>query len=697
MSLSEATPASRFAVASDRDVRITVYSAVGARLHGQEGVLDVALPHGLYRVQLERAGQLATHLVDHEGPTDLRWPGPKLATPALLAGAATSHDYYTEPAERLSIADTCDPLGPAPHHGRLFIFLRREARDRGPARLPSEPVAIHDAAGRRIATLCYHTSQIDERVGYIALSARIAAGTYRVRVHRAHRDLPITIPEGRAAHVFVADDGRVRLEDSRIALRPLGARFDPASEPARAMESVVAALRSPGSALPAVARALLPGAIGDDLCFGIASAYLAWRSRDLQALRQIMQYLVPAASELPDVAILDHVLHGREAPALRLSVPPVLRAAMVTAMAHQGTGIDVDPAGAIVPAALAGYCDSIWCTWSDRAWDRRWVEATISSLGTAGDGDALSIARSVAIPLRTVHDTIEGLTATLPSLDGAPPRLGDVRVPGYTMGDVLGRGAQGTVLRATRDADGRPVALKIVPLSGDAEQRRRIARELALVQDIAHPRILSPSAWGALAGDAGVWFELALCRGSLLDLLSEADVPLPPARACELVLQALDGLAYLHARGIVHRDLKPGNLLVRDDGSVVIADLGIAKQLNAGALTASARAGGTAAFAPREQLLDFRSASPASDVWSMVATLYFLLTLDLPRDAYSDQTELEAAMENPVIPIAERWPEVPLPLARCLDRALSEERGKRPADAAALRAELVAALAGAVA
>jgi hypothetical protein len=696
MSSSDRRPVSRFAVTSSPDVRISVYDAVGSRLHQQDGAVDIALPHGLYRVQLERAGRLTTELVDHDGATGLRSPGPGLVTPVPVAGAVTSHEYYTTPAEVLSTSTTCAPLGPAPHRSRLFIFLRREALALGAPSLPSEPVTIHDATGRRLATLCHHTTAVDQQAGYVAFAGWVTSGIYRLRAGRPRRDLAITIPEGRAAHVFIPDDGRVRLEDSRISLRPVDKPFDRRSETARAMESVVSALGMPGGALPAVAQALLPGAIDDDLCFGIAAAHLFLRSRDLPALLKVLSHLVRVAGALPDVAILDHVRRLDDGAAIGgflLSAPPLLRASMTVAMTRgQSAGLDVHPASAVVQAALAGYHDSIWCTWSDRAWDQRWVEPTIDDLRTTqGEGGAEAIARSIAIPFRIVRDTMFGLDVTLLSLGGVPGRLENPRVPGYSIGAVLGRGAQGIVFRATREADGRPVALKVVPVLGSTEQRQRIARELAIVHSIDHPRILTPTARGVLAADKGCWFELELCRGSVLDLLSESDAPLSPARACAIVLQALDGLAYLHASGIVHRDIKPGNLLVREGGSIVIADLGLAKPLDAGPLTGAGRAGGTLGFAPREQLLDFQRASPASDVWSMAATLYFLLTLDLPRDTYTDQDELEAALENPVIAIAQRWPEIPPSLARCIDRALSDKLDERPVDAAAFRVDLAVA------
>ena len=77
----------------------------------------------------------------------------------------------------------------------------------------------------------------------------------------------------------------------------------------------------------------------------------------------------------------------------------------------------------------------------------------------------------------------------------------------------------------------------------------------------------------------------------------------------------------------------------------------------------------------------------------MAAMLYFLLTLDFPRDEYADQSELEAALGNPIVPITERWAEVPGELAHCIDRALSDDIHVRPRDAAQLRKDMTAALA----
>lgn len=712
MSRSDGNQRSRLSVTSEPDVRIIIRDAVGTWLAQHDGALDVELPRGLYRVQLERGRRITSHLVDHDGATVLQRPGPDLTTPALLRGAVTSHEYYTNAAELLSTSDTCAPLGGGPHNSRLFIFLRRESIKRGPPQLPSEPVTIHDVTGRRLATFCWQTTRVDPQLGYVAFSGKVTSGTYRLRASRARRDVAITIPERRAAHVFVADDGRVRLEDLRISLRPVGVRFDPSSPIDRAMEAVLAALAEPGRELPAVARTLLPAALDSDLCFGIAVAHVLRRSADLRTLHEVMPHLIHSAGDLPDVAILSHVARADFGPEAfppygaskrTLSAPPLFRASMVMAMTRaQADELDVDPYGAIAQAARSGYQDSIWCSWSDRKWDERWIAPTIESLRTLhGNSDVTTIARALAVPVRTVTDTIRELDANSLSAGAIAGRAEEVRVPGYTIEDVLGRGSSGTVFRATRTKDLKVIALKVVPLRGDSDQRRRTAREFEfehvrvsheLVPHIEHPRLLTPSDHGLLPDDTGYWFALELCRGSALDLLCDADAPLAPERASELVLQALDGLADLHARGIVHRDIKPSSLLVRDDGSAVLSDLGSERHLDALLRSGPSATGGAGGFAPREQVLGFWSVTKAADVWSMAATLYFMLTLDLPRDTYTDQSEGEATLANPIVPISERWPEVPPLLARCLERALSDDPAVRPADAAEFRMELIQAL-----
>jgi hypothetical protein len=698
VTLRETTPTQpcAFQVTSEASVRITVYDASGASVMSSEGALRSQLATGLYRLHFERGGVVSERLIDHDGYTDLDDKGPPLLTPAPMNGAVTSNEQLASSARTFSTTDSCPPLGDPPFTSRLFVFIRRHSRNRGPRALPSEPMTIHDLVGRRLTTVCRNTSHLDNELGYIAFSGRVAPGVYRLRAVRSRRDIAITIPPHRAAHVFVADRGSLAMDDLRVSLVPVDQSYDPENRCGRSTETSILALRSPRRDLPRSLRELSPDETDEDLCLGIAIAHLAWKTRDHATFDRVMNRL-HIHGAIPDVAILDRAASQASAsePFAALMVPPLFRASLSLALTHPAFGGDViAPGSPCEQATRAPYSDSIWCTWSARSWDERWIEPTIEALRQRDPHDDITLlARRVRLSPRTVERTIDGLDSTLPLVNGAPVRLEQIRVPGYTIGDVLGRGGQGVVFQATRDTDHHAVAIKVVPLIGRAAQRIRVQRELDLMQRLQHPRLLGVTAHGSLPNDVGLWLEMERCRGSAMDLVAEPDAPMPANQACQVVLGALDGLAFLHANGVVHRDIKPGNLLVRTDGHALIGDLGLGKALlDGGQLTATGSVAGTVRFAPPEQLIDFKRATYASDVWSMAATLYFLLTLEFPREEFTDQTELEAALDNPIVPIRERSPQLPERLAQCIDRALAREIHARPHDGAALSGELRAAL-----
>ena len=635
--MTRATPpvdgaAGWFCVTSDPTVQITVYDATQTIRGRREGNLRLLLAPGLYRVHLERGGIVHKEIVDHENATNLEDPGPPLRSPVPFSGAATSHAYYVDLAQRLCVEDTGPPLGGAHHTSRLFIFLRRAERSAPPAELPSEPVTIHDGHGRPLATISRSNAEIDNELGCVAFSARVSPGSYRIRGGRSRRDAAVTIPDRRAAHVFVADTGGVRLDDLRISLVPVDARFNPRSRLWSVMERMIAALAAPDGSLPIAARALLPEAIDEDLCFGITAAILLSRRDDGAAFHAVMQRLA-SYREIPDVAILERLHRLHQAPVVALTSPPMLRASLILAM----TRLDLDSPDtpddcAMAQAARRRFHDSVWCTWSARMWDERWIEPTVERLRTlAGDRNAAAIAHNLALPRETVERALRALGAT--SEGGTQPHGGaELVVPGYVLGTMIGRGTRSTVYRATRVSDQRAVALKLVRTPGGGDECARVERKLDARDPETHPRIVAAGAHGRLPGDAGIWIEMELCWGSALDLLSEADTPLPVEQACRLVCDALAGLAQLHRRGIVHGGIKPENLLVRDDASGAITQFG-------------------------PLLADDAKPEVASDVWSMAATLYFLLTLETPRDEYVGQTPCEAARGNPIVSIAMRRPE----------------------------------------
>jgi serine/threonine-protein kinase len=165
----------------------------------------------------------------------------------------------------------------------------------------------------------------------------------------------------------------------------------------------------------------------------------------------------------------------------------------------------------------------------------------------------------------------------------------------------------------------------------------------------------------------------------------------PPAETVELARQACAGLEHAHRAGLVHRDVKPGNLLVRGDGTLKIADFGIARASETTQLTQAGTILGTAAYLSPEQA----SGDPvtaAADIYSLGAVVYELLT-GRPPYAFDTVAELLALRRRSTVDAPHAVvPEVPRPLSELVLRCLDSDPARRPASAAELGAELAAAL-----
>ncbi len=128
-------------------------------------------------------------------------------------------------------------------------------------------------------------------------------------------------------------------------------------------------------------------------------------------------------------------------------------------------------------------------------------------------------------------------------------------------------------------------------------------------------------------------------------------------RAAPLMIQCLRALEHAHAARFVHRDLKPQNILLHEEQGQLIAkisDFGLAKHLEQAGfsgMTATGRRGGTCAYMPREQLTDFKRAEPVSDVWSLAATFYNMLTGSYPRDFGAGRDPIEVILQDEPISI----------------------------------------------
>ncbi|WP_395104441.1 serine/threonine-protein kinase [Actinomadura sp. SCN-SB] len=195
----------------------------------------------------------------------------------------------------------------------------------------------------------------------------------------------------------------------------------------------------------------------------------------------------------------------------------------------------------------------------------------------------------------------------------------------YRLRERLGSGGMGTVWSAVDETLRRTVAVKEIafPDGLTAEERevatgraRREARAAALID---HPGVITVH--DVVVEDDRPWIVMELVRGPSLDQVIRHDGPRVPPVAARIGLQVLDALEAAHARGIVHRDVKPGNVLLSEDGRVVLTDFGIAGIETDPALTRTGTLVGSPGYIAPERLQE-RPAGPESDLWSLAATLY---------------------------------------------------------------------------
>ncbi|WP_218780478.1 protein kinase [Rhodococcus sp. NCIMB 12038] len=262
-------------------------------------------------------------------------------------------------------------------------------------------------------------------------------------------------------------------------------------------------------------------------------------------------------------------------------------------------------------------------------------------------------------------------------------------IRGYDLVQELGRGGQGIVFLARHKQTGELTAVKVLlaQVAASPHARAQFLREMSSVASLRHPNIVAFREAGESGGQ--FFFTCDYCDGgSVADLVRERGHPLSVEDAVAFTLQVLAGLDYAHtaplvvpgqpdSRGLVHRDIKPANILLTrsDSGGMTarLADFGLAKAFDLAGLsghTFTGDYGGTVAFMSRAQLTDFKYAQPAVDVWSTAASLYWMLTEMPPRDFPAGKEPVLAVLQDDPVPIRERNPHIPAPLAEAIDNAL---------------------------
>ncbi|MDT7846630.1 serine/threonine-protein kinase [Streptomyces justiciae] len=221
----------------------------------------------------------------------------------------------------------------------------------------------------------------------------------------------------------------------------------------------------------------------------------------------------------------------------------------------------------------------------------------------------------------------------------------------YRLGAVLGRGGMGTVWRAEDETLGRIVAVKELrfPSNIDEEEKRRlITRTLREAKAIARIRNNSAvTVFDVVDEDDRPWIVMELVEGKSLAEVIREDGLLEPKRAAEVGLAVLDVLRSAHREGILHRDVKPSNVLISEDGRVVLTDFGIAQVEGDPSITSTGMLVGAPSYISPERARGHKP-GPAADLWSLGGLLYASVEGVPPYDKGSAIATLTAVMTEPL-------------------------------------------------
>jgi eukaryotic-like serine/threonine-protein kinase len=261
----------------------------------------------------------------------------------------------------------------------------------------------------------------------------------------------------------------------------------------------------------------------------------------------------------------------------------------------------------------------------------------------------------------------------------------------YELGERLGVGGMSTVRLARDRRLEREVAVKVLAehLAEDPQFVARFRREALAAAGLVHPNIVQVFDFGLDEPTGRHYIVMERIRGqSAAEILRDRGI-LPVSEALAIVSHACRGLDYAHRNGVVHRDIKPGNLLRSEEGTVKVADFGIARNMgDESSITQVGSVLGTAAYLAPEQAHG-EEVGPQADLYGLGVVMYQLLSGRLPYEAQSlTELALKQQREAPAL-LHKMNPEVTPQLAAAVDRALALDPRDRFATAEEMRAALV--------
>ncbi|HYC78010.1 MAG TPA: serine/threonine-protein kinase [Planctomycetota bacterium] len=269
------------------------------------------------------------------------------------------------------------------------------------------------------------------------------------------------------------------------------------------------------------------------------------------------------------------------------------------------------------------------------------------------------------------------------------------RIPGYKLLEKLGRGSMGVVYKARQLNLDRVVAIKVLSKSLAKNEGfvRRFLKEARVVGRLNHPNVVQ----GFDAGAAGgvYYFAMEYCDGPTVLQILKRGGAVDEGRALKIVTQVARALDHAHEEGLVHRDVKPDNIMIVEGGTAKLCDLGLAKDLSIeSGSTADGATVGTPNYISPEQARGDAVVDIRSDIYSLGATFYHLLTGVPPFDGPNPAVIMVKHLNEPPTPPRHRRPELAPAVERIVLKMLAKNPRDRYQTPAALLRDLEAAAGG---
>jgi len=247
-------------------------------------------------------------------------------------------------------------------------------------------------------------------------------------------------------------------------------------------------------------------------------------------------------------------------------------------------------------------------------------------------------------------------------------------VGNYRIVEKIGEGGMGAVYRAVDEMLDREVAIKAIrpELAREPQIVERFRAEAKLLARVSHPAIATIYSFFYDGGELFLAMEYVVGR-TLAEVLADHGA-MPWQRAVPLLSTALEGIEQAHRAGIIHRDLKPDNLMLTEAATLKVMDFGIARMTGSSHMTQTGLLIGTLRYVAPEQIRG-EEVDQRTDIYSLGAVLYQMLTARVPFDGPTDFAILKAQLDDPPVPPGSLVPGLP----GWLDRAVVKALEKQPA------------------